>query len=367
LINQFDQEKDPIDAIRQYEASLDLMALQILVRLPKKSTSEDKIREINHFIFQEMQFRFPPHSIYARDIDLFTFLPSVLDSRQGVCLGVSILYLCLAQRLDLPLEIVTPPGHIYLRYPQENGDIINIETTARGINLRSEAYLGINTRALQLRTMKEVIGLAFINQAAVYWGKEDYQTTVTLYEKSKLYIDDDPLLKMFLGFNYLFVDRIDEGKKLLHEICHLTSEHEISQETIPEDYLNGRVDIEGIKIVFLHVDETRASVLEKQQKLQTILQRFPNFRTGLLQLAITWLQLGRGNEALEVLERYHRLDSNNPIVEYYLSIICLQRFDYLRAWQFFKRAESIVYAKDHRPEALKNLKNGLRRACPEPS
>ena len=153
-----------------------------------------------------MQFRFPPHSLYAKDIDLYTFLPSVLDSRKGVCLGVSILYLCLAQRIDLPLEIITPPGHIYVRYRNKES-ITNIETTARGINLPSDTYLGINTRKLMQRTIKEVIGMAFVNQASAVWGKEDYLTTVSLYEKSALYLPDDPLLKMFLGFNYLFIGK----------------------------------------------------------------------------------------------------------------------------------------------------------------
>ncbi|HSX12295.1 MAG TPA: transglutaminase family protein, partial [Rhabdochlamydiaceae bacterium] len=166
LINQFDEEENIKDKILQYEASLDLMALQIFVRLPKQATAIDKIREINRFIFQEMRFRFPPHSLYAKDIDLYTFLPSVLDNRQGVCLGVSILYLCLAQRLDLPLEIITPPGHIFVRW--ENGtEAINIETTARGINPPDETYLGLNTRLLQRRTIKEVVGMAFVNQASV--------------------------------------------------------------------------------------------------------------------------------------------------------------------------------------------------------
>lgn len=98
--------------IQSYEALIDLMALQILARLPKQASAEEKIIAINTFIFDEMGFRFPPHSLYAKDIDLYTFLPSVLDSRRGVCLGVSILYLCLAQRLELPLEMITPPGPV---------------------------------------------------------------------------------------------------------------------------------------------------------------------------------------------------------------------------------------------------------------
>src|SRR5665647_1570782 len=105
------------------------MALQILARLPPKASPQQKILKINELIFDEMRFRFPPHSLYAKDIDVYTFLPSVLDSHRGVCLGVSILYLCIAQRLDLNLEMITPPGHIYVRY-RTTDQTINIETTA---------------------------------------------------------------------------------------------------------------------------------------------------------------------------------------------------------------------------------------------
>ncbi len=359
LINQFNERKEEI---RQYEASLDLMALQVLARLPDNPTPEDKIAEINRFIFQEMQFRFPPHSLYAKDIDLYTFLPSVLDGREGVCLGVSILYLCIAQRLELPLEIITPPGHIYISYPGK--ELINIETTARGINLPPETYLGINTRRLEKRTMKEVIGMAFFNQASIFWGKEDYETTVSLYEKALPYLPNDPLMKMFMGINYLFVGRKSEGTKLLQEIRHLTFNWAVSPETIPEDYLSGKVDVEGLKVIFGHVDETRGSVLEKQKQLLAITKKYPQFRAGLLHLAITWLQLGRGSEGLEVLKQYHKVDPNNSTVEYYLTMLCIERFDYIQAWKFLKHTEEIVHARDHNPKALRSLHQSLKRLCP---
>jgi tetratricopeptide (TPR) repeat protein len=365
LIFQFDEAADPKDEILQYEASIDLMALQILARLSPSATEEEKVRAINRFIFQEMQFRFPPHSLYANDIDLYTFLPSVLDNRQGVCLGVSILYLSLAQRLNLPLEIITPPGHIYVRY--RSGDkIINIETTARGVDMPSEVYLGINTRHLHQRTMKEVIGMAFMNQASVFWTKEDYEKTVLLYEKARNFIPDDPLLKMFMGFNYLFVNRNAEAVKLLREIRHITFDDAVSPETIPEDYLSGKIDPEGIKAVFLHVDETRESILKKQQELKKILKRYPQYRAGLMQLATTWLQMGRGSEAKDVLDRYHKIDSQSATVEYYLSVLCIERFDYNQAWKHLEMAEDIVSARHHHPKALKSVRENLRRISPQP-
>lgn len=365
LIFQFDEAPNSEEQILQYEASIDLMALQIAARLGKNPTHEDKIREINRFIFQEMQFRFPPHSLYASDIDLYTFLPSVIDNRQGVCLGVSILYLCLAQRLDLPLEIITPPGHIYVRY-NNGAKKINIETTARGIDLPEENYLGINTRQLQQRTMKEVIGLAFMNQASVFWSKEDYAKTTPLYEKAKLFLPHDPLLKMFMGLNYLFVGRHAQGTQLLREIRNTTFTEAVSPETIPEDYLSGKIDATGLKAIFLPVDETRASIIKKQKELEQILKRYPKFRAGQLQLATTWLQLNRGSEAQEILQRYHRLDPHNATVNYYLAILCMQRLDHNQAWCYLNQTQSLTAARNHHPKSLQCIRESLRRICPEP-
>jgi len=362
---QFNEVEDIKNEIRQYEARLDLMALQILIRLSPQATNEEKIREINRFIFQEMQFRFPPHSLYAHDIDLYTFLPSVLDNRQGVCLGVSILYLSLAQRLDLPLEIITPPGHIFLRY-REKETIINIETTARGVNFPTEIYLGVNTKKLIARSMKEVIGLAFINQAAVFWEREDFSSTVSLYEKAKIFLGQDALLKFFLGMNYLFTGKNKEGKMLLKEIADITFEDAVCKETIPEDFLAGKINIDGIKSVFIHVDETRISIEKKQKALQKIVKRFPRFRAGLLQLATTYLQLNRGQEALEILHQYHKIDPNNVIVEYYLALLSAERLDYNQAWQHLKKAETIALQHQYTPLPLKNFRLQLRRVCPEP-
>lgn len=366
LICQFEEDLDCKKKILQYEASLDLMALQIKKRLKPNATPEETIEQINRFIFQEMGFRFPPHAIHIKDIDLYTFLPSVLDSRLGVCLGVSVLYLCLAQRLDLPLEIITPPGHIYLRYPSADGTLLNIETTARGIHLPSDVYLGVNTRHLEHRTMKEVIGWSFCNQASVSWGKKDYETTVKIYEKALPYLPNDPLLPMFLGFNYLFIGKKKEGKKLLKTFNPLL-DHSVSPETMAEDYLEGRVNIEGLQSIFTHVDANRSSILEKQSELQQVVKKFPRFRAGILHLATTSLQLGKTAEALETLTTYHALDPNDATVEYYLAALSLDRLDYLKAWEYLKKAEALTLKRNHKPKALKALKSEIRKSCPDPS
>jgi regulator of sirC expression with transglutaminase-like and TPR domain len=351
--------------IQSYEATLDLMALQIMARLNPGATPLEKIRAINDYIFSEMRFRFPPHSLHAKEIDVYTFLPSVLDNRRGVCLGVSILYLCLAERLELSIEAVTPPGHIYVRYVDAAGNQTNIETTARGIDVPTEHYLGVETKDLHVRTIRECVGLAFMNQAAVSWHNGDHAKAVQLYEKASPFLKDDYLLQLFLGFNYLFVGKEKEGRKMLKNIQGKAPQHVLVADTIAEDYLANKVDAEGIEAVFMEVDETRASILKKQKRIEATLKKYPKFRQGYFHLAVTWMQLGREKEALPFLEKCASINPDDPTVNYYLAAIHFQRYNFNQSWKYLKAAEAIVAKKNHEPRALAELRRALQRQCPE--
>lgn len=364
LLSQLGSHPETMQKVKSYEASIDLMALQILTRVSLQDAPQAKIRAINRFIFQELGFRFPPHSTYAKDIDLYTFLPSVLDSRKGVCLGVSILYICLAQRLNLELEIVTPPGHIFVSCKQENKNI-NIETTARGVHLPDEEYLGVDTRALQKRNIKETIGMAYFNQASVFLEKRQYSNALVSYHKALEYLPDDQQLLSLMAYTSLLNGDETKGKELLQQVVDQLPAHAVSKETMPEDYLNGNASLEGIRAIFMRVDETRASLLAKKDELEKALIKTPLFREALFTLAGTWLQLHRASEALEALKRYHEIDPNNASVEYYLAALYAERIDYNQAWHHLRLAEKLVGQRQHDPEALNDLRYELAERYPE--
>jgi tetratricopeptide (TPR) repeat protein len=358
LIHQYGKEESL--KIRSYESYLDLMALQILARVPKNPSDIELLEAINHFIFLEMCYRFPPHSMWAKDVDLYTFLPSVLDSRHGVCLGVSILYLSLAQRLNISLIPITPPGHIYLSY-QKHGKLINIETTARGIHMPDETYLNINTCKLQRRSIKEVIGLNFMNAAATAWHKKDFSKAIELYSEAKPYLPKDRLLNIFMGFNYLFIGDLKQGRECLIKAVSSPSEEDVYEDTTIADFLDGKVGVDGIKVVYKEVDETRESILTKQAEIKQIVDKYPKFREGIFHLAITWLQLGRNKEAMEALDQYHNLDNENPTVEYYLSILSMQRMQYKKAYEHLSLCKAILKRHNHSPKALFSLEHELKK------
>ena len=311
----------------------------------------------NHFVFHEMRFRFPPHSLYAKDIDLYTFLPSVMDNHLGVCLGVTALYLAVAQRIDLPLEIITPPGHIYIRY-HEGEKIVNIETTARGVHYPDETYLSVQNPTLQQRALKEVIGMTHVNQASTYLYKAEYAKAVCAYEKAFPYMQDDPLVKELLGYSYLFTEKKEVGETLLKEVGK-------GMHSIAEDYLSGKVDLEGIEAVFMLVDETRDSLLLKQKRLENVLQKFPEFRDGLHQLAVTWIQLNRTREAINPLSRCYLLDPTDVVTAYYLAVLHGQRQDFKNCWFYLRSAEEITMRENFSPKALQDLRRTLTLLCPE--
>jgi len=67
-------------------------------------------------------------------------LEGVLAEKRGNCLGLSILYLCAAEKLDLPLQMIAIPGHVLLRY--EDAKVpFNIEPAMMGMVIRTDGYL----------------------------------------------------------------------------------------------------------------------------------------------------------------------------------------------------------------------------------
>lgn len=361
FIAQFGEDQQKI---LTYEALIDLMAFQVLARLKAQATAKEKIIALNQLIFDEMGFRFPPHSLYSKQIDFYSFLPSVLDSHRGVCLGVSILYICLAQRLNLHLEMITPPGHIYVRYRTES-EVINIETTARGIHLNSKDYLSLNNRFLELRTAREVIGMVHFNQAAVFWQKKDYPQVLAAYQKAKPYMQEDPLLKEMMGYALLLNNYQIEGEKLLKEAQAFLPHYAVIKGTTIDDYFEGKVNLEGLKTLFTHPEEERSSLLNKKIEIEKVLQNYPNFRAGHLALASLWMKLHRMGEAVATLKIYCHLCSFDPEAHYYLAVLYSERYHYPLAWFHLKQAEAITASRNHFPVELKELRRKLISCCPE--
>lgn len=362
LLLAFGDDKDSLAKVKSYEAVLDFMAICIKAQLNDQATSEDIVHAMNHFIFYELGYRFPAHSEHEEKIDVYTVLPSVLDKRQGVCLGVSLLYYSLAQRLGLNLDIYTPPGHIFLSLHKD----LNIETTARGIHLPLERYLTLHVKQLHKRNQKELLGMVLFNQASVFLKKQDYHGAAKLYEEALRYIPEDPQILELLGSCYFMCKELKKANLTFVKLKACMTHDRLSSNYVLEDFFKGLITPDGLKAVFQDVESNMQSLLEKAHELEKIHQKSPKFRSGLFQLGVTYLQMRQNVKAFKAFEKLFPDAKDDPILAYYLTYLSLKLYDRPKTYFYKQALEKIMIKNNYRPKACCELFDEIQDTWPSP-
>lgn len=95
---------------------LDRLSDEIASRLIRKTRPEEIVHQINRFLFLEHGFRGNTLNYYDPDN---SYLNRVLERRTGIPISLSVVYLLIAKRLELPIVGVGLPGHFMLRYEEE--------------------------------------------------------------------------------------------------------------------------------------------------------------------------------------------------------------------------------------------------------
>lgn len=99
-----------------YLRRLDELAERARDRLSDATAPVMMLQEVNRVMFEEEGFRGNRNEYYdPRN----SFLNDVIDRRMGIPITLSIIYLEIGWRLDLPLHGVNFPGHFLVRYTGE--------------------------------------------------------------------------------------------------------------------------------------------------------------------------------------------------------------------------------------------------------
>ncbi|MFA5795283.1 MAG: transglutaminase family protein [Candidatus Brocadiia bacterium] len=121
---------------------LDNMADAVRPRLKGVNKPKEIIRVLNKYLFEDMKFKATGIKKMGNVPMEQIMVPYVLGKREGTCVPLSIIYLCLAERLDLPIYGVTLPKHFFVRY--DDGETrINIDPVKKGIEVDDNSYLKI--------------------------------------------------------------------------------------------------------------------------------------------------------------------------------------------------------------------------------
>lgn len=128
-----------------------------LAGLTPNADGDAIVRALNRVVFDHLELK-ATHDVEAPE---HLFLSSVLDEKQGYCLGLAAVYLVLAEMNSLPLYAVATPTHVFLRY-DDGTTRINIETFQRGAHLPDERY--IQEHKIPDRSLRKGVFLRNLNQ-----------------------------------------------------------------------------------------------------------------------------------------------------------------------------------------------------------
>ncbi len=205
--------------IRQVRYRIDDMAATLSQKFKSRNAHSDveKIKLINSYLFDELNLKSVKTADDAQDL----FVDSVLNRKQGYCLSLSVLYLSIAERLDLPVFGVVVPSHFFVRY--QKGNIkFNIETTQKGVFLNDSYYIeqfkvptgsyeGIYLKNL---TCKQTIGCFLNNLANIYFQQNRLDEAMD-YQQTALRINPG-LAESHVNLGNIYFKKTDYQQALFH-------------------------------------------------------------------------------------------------------------------------------------------------------
>ena len=142
-------------------------------------------------------------------------LESVLARRKGNCLGLSLLYLSLADRLGIPFHGVYVPSHCFVRY-EGNGVRRNVEFAESGASWEDDRYrrtFGISPGRPYLHSLSpaEMLGVFLRTLGAGYSRKGREEEALRLYDEAERLYPGSPDVHYNAGVSLQKLGRLDEA------------------------------------------------------------------------------------------------------------------------------------------------------------
>ena len=108
-------------AVEGYLGEIERFARRLRARIPVGAGAEDRVIALNEFLFADLGFSGNADNYYdPRN----SYLNEVIDRRRGIPITLSVLYMEIGRRVELPLRGVSFPGHFLVRLPMRGGTLV---------------------------------------------------------------------------------------------------------------------------------------------------------------------------------------------------------------------------------------------------
>lgn len=192
----FAKEFYPHLDIAAYSQRIDRIADKARQLAQGTEDPETRIRILNTVIHQMEGIHYD-RSPFARSRQDYYFLNGILDTKQGICYTLPLLYIAVAQRLGYPLYPVDAPDHMFVRYVNPSFTEQNVETTSGGKYFPDQHYIkafAVSQRGLKsgsylrTKTYREFLG-QMLAASAVFHGRNGESLKAIAYLEKAAQLD----------------------------------------------------------------------------------------------------------------------------------------------------------------------------------
>ena len=183
-------EEYPLLQIEPYLSLLDSFASRARVRDDLFADPVTRIMRLNEVLFSEFGFRGNTDQYFdARN----SFLNDVLDRRTGIPITLSVVYLEVARRIELPLVGVGLPGHFLVKYDdgaQENlldpfhgGRLLTEDDCRAKIAEMYQGEMRFHKALLAAVSKRQILLRMLRNLKGIYAQAKDHAKTLSVIER----------------------------------------------------------------------------------------------------------------------------------------------------------------------------------------
>lgn len=167
--------------------------------VPSKAGTLIRAQSLADYLFQELSFQGDVET-YADPRN--SYLNEVLERRKGIPITLSVVYLAIAKRIDLPAQGVGLPGHFIVSIQGENdplyldpfhgGRRLTVIDCARLVEL-STGYNGpFQPHWLKPASEKEILARMLFNLRTIYINLDKWRMALPVVEHLKLLQPEQP-------------------------------------------------------------------------------------------------------------------------------------------------------------------------------
>ncbi|WCM89546.1 SirB1 family protein [Acidovorax sp. NCPPB 3576] len=125
------QDEYPELDVQQLLGDVDQLLARLRRRLPADASSLQRLRSLNQFFFGDLGFAGNVNDYYDPEN---SYLNAVLRTRRGIPISLALVWMELAQGLDLHARGVSFPGHFMIKVLLPKGQVVMDPTTGQSLS-----------------------------------------------------------------------------------------------------------------------------------------------------------------------------------------------------------------------------------------